>query len=147
MKVILTESMDRLGDAGEVVEVKDGYARNFLIPRKLALVANKGNMAVYEEVRQQTEAQNTREKREAEKLAKDLVKASCTVPVAVGEEDRIFGSVTSQQIADLLKEQGFDLDRRAVELEEPIRSLGVYDITIRLHAEVEVVVKVWVVKE
>ena len=147
MKVILTESMDRLGDAGEVVEVKDGYARNFLIPRKLALVANKGNMAVYEEVRQQAEAQNTREKREAEKLAKDLVKASCTVPVAVGEEDRIFGSVTSQQIADLLKEQGFDLDRRAVELEEPIRSLGVYDITIRLHAEVEVVVKVWVVKE
>ncbi|MDP6775195.1 MAG: 50S ribosomal protein L9 [Candidatus Latescibacteria bacterium] len=147
MKVILTESMDRLGDAGEVVEVKDGYARNFLIPRKLALVANKGNMAVYEEVRRQREAQNTREKREAEKLAKDLVKASCTVPVAVGEEDRIFGSVTSQQIADLLKEQGFDIGRRAVELEEPIRSLGVYDITIRLHAEVEAVVKVWVVKE
>lgn len=147
MKVILTESMDRLGDAGEVVVVKDGYARNFLIPRKLALAANKGNMAVYEEVRRQREAQNSRAKREAEKLAKDLVKASCTVPVAVGEEDRIFGSVTAQQIADLLKEQGFDLDRRTVELEEPIRSLGVYDITIRLHAEVEVLVKVWVVKE
>ena len=147
MKVILTETLDTLGEAGAIVDVKDGYARNFLLPRKLALVASKSNMSVYEEVNRQRDAQDSKAKREAEILAKTLEKASCTVPVAVGEGDRIFGSVTAQAIADLLVEQGFDIDRRAIVLEEPIRSLGVYDVPIRLHAEVEVPVKVWVVKE
>ena len=147
MKVILTETLDTLGEAGAIVDVKDGYARNFLLPRKLALVASKSNMSVYEEVNRQRDAQDSKAKREAEILAKTLEKASCTVPVAVGEGDRIFGSVTAQAIADLLLEQGFDIDRRAIVLEEPIRSLGVYDVPIRLHAEVEVPVKVWVVKE
>ena len=147
MKVILTEDVDRLGGSGEIVEVKDGYARNFLLPRKLALAANRSNMSVYEEVKRQKEAQNSKARREAEGVAKNLVKASCTVAVAVGEEDRIFGSVTGQQIADLLKEQGFDIDRRYVQLEEPIRALGVYDVPIRLHTEVTATVKVWVVKE
>ncbi|HCR16833.1 MAG TPA: 50S ribosomal protein L9 [Candidatus Latescibacteria bacterium] len=147
MKVILTETLDTLGEAGAIVDVKDGYARNFLLPRKLALVASKSNMSVYGEVNRQRDAQDSKAKREAEILAKTLEKASCTVPVAVGEGDRIFGSVTAQAIADLLVEQGFDIDRRAIVLEEPIRSLGVYDVPIRLHAEVEVPVKVWVVKE
>jgi len=147
MKVILTEKLDTLGEAGAIVDVKDGYARNFLLPRKLALVANKSNMSVYNEVNRQRDAQDSKAKREAEILAKTLEKASCTVPVAVGEGDRIFGSVTAQQIADLLVEQGFEIDRRAVVLEEPIRALGVYDIPIRLHVEVEAPVKVWVVKE
>lgn len=147
MKVILTENVDQVGDAGELVEVRDGYARNYLLPRKLALIATKGNEATYEEVRRQRIAQQSRAKREAETLAQALEKVSCNVPVAVGEGDRIFGSVTSQQIADLLKAQGFDIDRRAVVLDEPIRALGVYDVPIRLHAEVEAKVKVWVVKE
>ena len=147
MKVILTEKLDTLGEAGAIVDVKDGYARNFLLPRKLALVANKSNMSVYNEANLQRDAQDSKAKREAEILAKTLEKASCTVPVAVGEGDRIFGSVTAQQIADLLVEEGFEIDRRAVVLEEPIRALGVYDIPIRLHAEVEAPVKVWVVKE
>ena len=147
MKVILTEKLDTLGEAGAIVDVKDGYARNFLLPRKLALVANKSNMSVYNEANRQRDAQDSKAKREAEILAKTLEKASCTVPVAVGEGDRIFGSVTAQQIADLLVEEGFEIDRRAVVLEEPIRALGVYDIPIRLHAEVEAPVKVWVVKE
>ena len=147
MKVILTEDVDRLGDAGEIVEVKNGYARNYLLPRKLALAANRGNMAVYEEVSRQKEAQQNREQREAAALGKVLEKMSCTVSVAAGEGDRIFGSVTVQQISDLLKEQGVEIDRRAVQLDEPIRSLGVYDVPIRLHPEVEVKVKVWVVKE
>ena len=142
MKVILTEDVDRLGEAGEIVEVKDGYARNYLLPRDLALAANRANTAVYEEVRRQT-----REKREAEAQAKALKNVSCTVSVAVGEGDRIFGSVTAQQIADLLKEQGFDIDRRSIHIEEPIRALGVYDVPIRLYTEVEATVKVWVVKE
>ena len=147
MKVILTETLDTLGEAGAIVDVKDGYARNFLLPRKLALVASKSNMSVFEEENRQRDAQDSKAKREAKILAKTLEKASCTVPVAVGEGDRIFGSVTAQAISDLLVEQGFDIDRRAVVLEEPIRALGVYDVPIRLHAEVEAPVKVWVVKE
>ena len=147
MKVILTEDVDRLGEAGEIVEVKDGYARNYLLPRDLALAANRGNTAVYEEVRRQRTARQTRERREAEAQAKALKNVSCTVSVAVGEGDRIFGSVTAQQIADLLKEQGFGIDRRSIHIEEPIRALGVYDVPIRLYTEVEATVKVWVVKE
>ncbi len=147
MKVILTEDVDRLGDAGEIVAVKDGFARNFLLPRQLALIANKGDMAVYKEVRRQRDEQRSRAKREAEVLAEALGKVSCNVPVTAGEGDRIFGSVTAQQIADLLKEQGFDIDRRIVQLEEPIRALGVYDVVLRLHPEVEAKIKVWVVKE
>ena len=147
MKVILTETLDTLGEAGAIVDVKDGYARNFLLPRKLALVASKSNMSVYEEENRQRDARGSKAKREAEILSKTLEKASCTVPVAVGEGARIFGSVTAQAIADLLVEQGFDIDRRAVILEEPIRALGVYDVPIRLQAEVEASVKVWVVKE
>jgi len=127
--------------------VKDGYARNYLLPRQMALIANKGNMAVYETVRQQREAHQVREQREAETLAEALSKVSCNVAVTAGEGDRIFGSVTAQQIADLLKEQGFEIDRRTVQLDEPIRALGVYDVPIRLHSAIEATVKVWVVKE
>ncbi len=147
MKVILIESMENLGEAGEIVEVKGGYARNYLLPRNLALAANSKNRSVYDEVHRQRTARSTKAKREAEVLAQKLAKASCTVPVAVGEEDRIFGSVTAQQISDLLNEQGFEIDRRTIELEEPIRALGVYDVPIRLHPEVVAQVKVWVVKE
>ena len=147
MKVILTETLDHVGDAGEIVDVKPGFARNYLLPRKLALVASTGNMAVYEEVKNQRGAQAARELREAEERAEALSKASITIAVAVGEEDRIFGSVTNQQIADLLKDQSFDIDRRTIQLDEPIRALGVYDVPIRVHPEVEATVKVWVVKE
>ena len=146
MKVILTKNLDGLGTLGQVVDVKDGYARNYLLPRNLALVANKGNTAVYEEMRRQKQAQQTRAKRTAETLAKTVEKASCTVP-AVGEEDRIYGSVTAQRIADLLEEQGIDIDRRSILLEEPIKALGVYDVPIHLHPEVETKIKVWVVRE
>ena len=147
MKIILTQDMEYLGAAGEIVDVKPGYARNYLLPRQMALVANTSNMAVYKEVRHQRQAQVGREKREAEQRAEGRSKASVTVSVAVGEEDRIFGSVTTQQIAELLTEQGFKVDRRSIQLDEPIRALGVYDVAIRLHAEVEAKVKVWVVKE
>ena len=147
MKVILTEGLENLGQAGSVIAVKDGYARNYLIPRKLALVASKGNMKVYEELKRQKEARNTRAQRDAVGFSRKLEKASCTVPVAVGKEDQIFGSVTAQHISEQLVEQGFEIDRRWIELEEPIRALGVYDVSVRLHAEVHATVKVWVVKE
>ena len=147
MKIILTADVDALGNAGDVVEVKDGYARNFLLPRSVALIANAHNMAVYEKVRQQREAQASRAMREAETLAEGLKEVSCNVAVKAGEEDRIFGSVTAQQISVALSDLGFDIDRRAIEIAEPIRALGVYDIPIRLHADVKASVKVWVVRE
>ena len=147
MKIILTADVDTLGNAGDVVEVKDGYARNFLLPRSVALVANEHNMAVYEKVRRQREAQASRAMREAETLAEGLKEVSCNVAVRAGEEDRIFGSVTAQQISVALSDLGFDIDRRAIEIEEPIRALGVYDVPIRLHADVEASVKVWVVRK
>ena len=147
MKVILISDVDALGSAGEVVEVKDGYARNFLMPRSMALIANERNRAVYENVRQQREVQRTREASEAESLANTLNEVSCNVAVTAGEGDRIFGSVTTQHIATALNELGFDIDRRAVELKEPIRALGVYDVSIRLSAGFKASVKVWVVRE
>lgn len=147
MKIILLSDVDALGSAGDVVKVKDGYARNFLMPRSLALIANKGNMAVYEKVSQQREVQRTREAREAESLANALSEVSCNVAVTAGEGDRIFGSVTPQHIATALNDLGFDIDRRAVELKEPIRALGVYDVSIRLLAGFKASVKVWVVRE
>ena len=147
MKIILTQDLENLGAAGDVVEVKPGYARNYLLPRQMGLVANKGNQALFEEVRHRRSAQVVREQREAEQKAETLSKASVNIAVSVGEEDRIFGSVTSQQIADLLNEQGLEIDRRTIQLDEPIRALGVYDVPVRLHPEVNAKVKVWVVKE
>ncbi len=147
MKIILTQDLENLGAAGDVVDVKPGFARNFLLPRQMGLVANKGNQALFEEVRNRRSAQLVREQREAEQKAEALSKASVNIAVAVGDEDRIFGSVTSQQIADLLNEQGLKVDRRTIQLDEPIRALGVYDVPVKLHAEVEAKVKVWVVKE
>jgi large subunit ribosomal protein L9 len=147
VKVILLKDVDRVGQAGDVVQVADGYARNLLIPQSQALMATDANMAQFETRRRQHEAIADRERRSAEALAQHLATASLTAQVKVGEGDRLFGSVTTQRIAELLKEQGHDVDRRMIELDEPIRALGVYNVTIRLHMDVKATVKVWVVKE
>jgi large subunit ribosomal protein L9 len=147
MKVILKEDHEQLGKAGEIVQVADGYARNYLMPRGLALRVTRSNMAVYEAEKRQKEVLQNKARRTAEALAKELEKVSCTAVVPVGEEDKIFGSVTNQHVADLLKEKGYDIDRRNILLDEPIRALGVYTVGIRLHPEVEGKIKVWVVKE
>ena len=147
MKIILLKDVERLGQAGDVVQVADGFGRNFLIPQRQALVASDANVAQFETWRKQHEAAADRERKGAEDLGKKLEKDSLTAVVRVGEEDRLFGSVTSQNITTLLKEKGYDVDRRAVELEEPIRALGVYNIEVRLHPEVATTVKLWVVKE
>ncbi|MCY4603970.1 MAG: 50S ribosomal protein L9 [Gemmatimonadetes bacterium] len=147
MKVILLKDIETLGSAGEVVEVKNGYGRNFLIPRNEALVASAANMAQFESRRKQQETLAERDRRAAEALAKKLETESITAQVKVGEEDRLFGSVTSQNVAELLDEKGYEIDRRAIHLEDPIRELGVYNIEVRLHPEVTAAVKLWVVKE
>ena len=147
MKVILLKDVDSLGQAGEIVQVADGFARNALIPQHDALIATDVNVAQYESRRRLNDAAADREQRGAAELAQTLEKTSITAQVKVGEDDRLFGSVTAQNIADLLKEQGHDIDRRKVDLDEPIRSLGVYTVTLRLHPEVTAMVKLWIVKE
>lgn len=147
MKVILLKDVDTLGQAGEIVQVADGFARNSLIPQHNALIATDVNVAQYESRRRQHEAVADREQRAAQDLAQTLEKASITAQVKVGEGDRLFGSVTAQNITDLLVEQGHDIERRKVDLDEPIRSLGVYNVTLHLHPEVKATVKLWVVKE
>lgn len=146
MKVILKQDFEKLGKAGEVVEVKAGYARNYLVPRGIALEATPSNLRVFEEQKKLDAQRLDKAKKAALALAGKLEGVSCTAAVAAGEEDRIFGSVTSQTIAELLKEKGFDIDKKRILLEEPIKALGIYDVPIRLHPEVEVKVKVWVVK-
>ena len=147
MDIILREDFESLGQAGEVVSVKDGYARNFLIPKGIAYLANEANKKRYEnDVKQQAWRLN-RDKKIAEELAIKLENVSCTISVQVGEEDKLFGSVTSQNIAESLSSQGFEVDKRKILLDDPIKSLGIYSVPIKLHTEVEATVKVWVVKE
>ncbi|MCX6168753.1 MAG: 50S ribosomal protein L9 [Ignavibacteriales bacterium] len=147
MKVILRRNFDQLGKVGDVVAVKDGYARNYLIPRQIVYQATKGNILALEEEKKQILKKEAKELDLAQKLANDIEKVSITIPVKVGEEDKIFGTVTSQMIADSMKEKGYDIDKRKIEITEPIKSLGIYSVTIKVHPSVSAVVKTWVVRE
>jgi len=147
MKVLLREDYKGLGETGQVVKVKDGFARNFLIPQGVAFVATEENKKKYENDLKQKSWRQERDKQNAEELAKKLENVSCTISVQVGEEDKLFGSVTAQNIADVLAEQGYKFEKRKILLDEPIKSLGIYSVPVKLHAEVSGTVKVWVVKE
>ncbi|MGE5497949.1 MAG: 50S ribosomal protein L9 [Syntrophothermus sp.] len=147
MKVILRKNFEQLGQIGDIVDVKDGFARNFLIPRNIAFAAQKGNMRALEEEKKQLAKKKVKELQAAEKLASELEKISVTIPVKVGEEDKIFGTVTTQMIADSIKEKGYEIDKRKIDIIEPIKSLGIYSVNIKLHPAVTAVVKTWVVRE
>jgi len=147
VRVILLKDVESLGSAGEVVQVKDGFGRNFLIPRQEALIATDASVAQFESRRKQHEAVAERERRAADALAKKLETDSLTAQVKVGEEDRLFGSVTVQNVAELLEEKGYEIERRAIHLQDAIRELGVYNVEVRLHPDVKATVKLWVVKE
>lgn len=147
MKVILRQNYDSLGKIGEVVDVKDGFALNFLLPRKIAYSALKGNISSLNEEKKNFAKKIEQELKSAEGLASELEKVSVTIPVQVGEEDKIFGTVTTQMISDSLKEKSFNIDKRKIEITEPIKSLGIYSVNIRLHSNVEAKIKVWVVRE
>lgn len=147
MKVILKQDVDTLGSAGEVVRVKSGFGRNFLIPQGLAVQATPRNIKEAEENLRQQAHKFERVKNDAQALAERLESLDIVIPAKVGEENRIFGTVTNQQIADVLSTKGLDIDRRKIELEEEIRSLGVYPANIKLHADVTANVKVQVVPE
>ena len=147
MKVILRKDFESLGNIGDVVDVKNGYARNFLIPRKIAYTTLGGNLKALEDEKKSLARQSEKEFQSAEKESAELEKVSVTIPVQVGEEDKIFGSVTTQMIADALVEKGFELDKRKIEIEEPIKTLGIYNVNVKLHPKVTASIKVWVVRE
>lgn len=147
MKIILKKDIDSLGHAGEIVTVKHGYARNYLIPQGFAAMATDGNLRAWEVENKAAALRLQRSQREAQDLATKLEKLSLTVSVQVGEEEKLFGSVTSQNIADLLAENGFEIDKKKILLEDPIKALGVYDVPVKLHQDVTAMVKVWVVRE
>lgn len=147
MKVILRKNYDQLGEVGTSVDVKDGYALNFLIPRGIAFQATAGNLRALEEEQRQTAKKEAKNLEGAQELSTELEKVSITIPVKVGEEDKIFGSVTTQMIADSLKEKGYDIDKRKIELDDQIKSLGIYSVNVKLHPKVTAVVKTWVVRE
>jgi large subunit ribosomal protein L9 len=147
MKIILRADIDRLGKLGEVVNVAPGYARNYLIPKKLAYQATGGNLKRIEFEKHRAAQQAEREVEECRKLAEKIKDLSLTFQVKVGEEDNLYGSVTVADIAEEAAKQGFEIDRRRILLEEPIKQLGVYTIQVRLHPEVNTELKVWVVKE
>jgi large subunit ribosomal protein L9 len=147
MKVILRQDFENLGKVGDVVDVKDGYARNFLIPKKIAYAATEGNVRALEEEKKQHVHREKKELHQAQRLSAEIEKLSITIPMKVGEDDKLFGSVTSQMIADALKEKGHTIDKRIIELEEPIKALGIYTINLSLFSGVTGKLKVWVVRE
>lgn len=147
MKIILRKDHEKLGAIGSLVDVKDGYARNYLIPRGIAYAATEGNMRALEAEKKAASARTDKEKRLSEKTAVELEKHSVTISMKVGEDEKLFGSVTAQMIADSLKEKGIDLDKRVIALEEPIKALGIYDVDVKLPHGVQGKVKVWVVRE
>lgn len=147
MEVILKQAVEKLGNPLDIVKVADGFARNFLIPRGLAVLATEGNKKTVSESLRLRQAREERENKKAKTAARKIESVSLTIPVKVGEDDKLFGSVTPQNIADALANEGYPIDKRDIEMEEPIKELGVYTVPVRLSKSVAAKVKVWVVKE
>jgi large subunit ribosomal protein L9 len=149
LKVILRQDVAELGQSGDVVTVKPGYARNYLLPRGFAYEATGANIKQIEEEKRRGEAKAKGLQLEAGRRAKQLEPISLTFHANAGEEGKLFGSITSADIAERLKEQNldFEVDKRDIELEEPIKALGVYNVPIRLHTDVKPEIKVWVIKQ
>ena len=147
MKVILLEDIKTLGRAGAQVEVADGYARNFLIPRKKALGATPANQRVFENDKKSLAKKSLKERAEAQAIADALGALSLTISRLAGDDDKMFGSVTNADIADALAKEGHKIDKREIILVEPLKALGIHEVTVQVHTEVEAKVKVWVVKQ
>ena len=147
MEVILRKDKEKLGKAGEVISVKEGYARNFLIPQGLALINTPQNKKVCENEAKQAKQKEMREIKISEKVVSKLEDISCTVSVKVGENDKMFGSVTSADISEALKIHDIDIDKKHIILEKPIKELGAYTVEVKVHSGVTGKLKVWVVKE
>jgi large subunit ribosomal protein L9 len=147
MKVILREDVEKLGKAGEVVKVADGYGRNYLIPRQLALLANVRNMKTLEHDRRAIETRAKKTRKDSEAVAATLANLSLSLPAKAGEEGKLFGAVTSRDIAEALGKAGVNVDRKAIQLAEPIKQLGDYKVKVRVAADVVPEISVSVVSE
>jgi large subunit ribosomal protein L9 len=147
MEVILKEDVVKLGSRGDVVKVAEGYGRNFLLPRKLAIEATAGNKKVIEQMKAATVRRSAKEKAQAEELSKQFDGLSVSFQRRSGEHDQLFGSVTSGDISDALQHKGFNIDRRKIQLHEPLKTLGEFTVPIRLHKDVAAHLKVVIEKE
>lgn len=147
MEVILKQDVDKIGKAGSVVGVKDGFARNFLIPKKLAVLVTKASIKRLQEEKDLRVARLEKIKKEAEELKSKLSQVSLTIAVLTQEDESFYGSIASAEISRALKDEGFDIDKTFIELSDPIKALGIYEVPINLHPEVSVAVKVWIVKK
>jgi len=147
MQIILQEDVEKLGNRGEVVEVAEGYARNFLLPRKLALEASAGNMKRLEKMRAAFAKKEAVERGDAQKLAEMLASVHVELARKAGENDQLFGSVTNADVSEALAAQGYTIDKRKIQLAEPIKAIGEFEIPVKLHREVGASVKLTVKKE
>ena len=147
MKVILREDVPDVGQAGQTVEVKPGYGRNFLIPRNLAIPATSGNLKAIGEIEKQKDTRARKRRKAADVVRVKIEKLSLSREVLVGEEDKMFGSVTSADIAEMLEKEGVVVDKRAIELEEPIKALGVYTVPVKCDRDVVANLRLWVIKK
>jgi len=147
MKVILQKDIDKVGHVGDIVNVSEGYARNYLLPKKLAVKAFENNLAQFEHQKKALQAKINKQKKDALSLAEKLNSYSCTISKKVGENDKIFGSVTSSDIEAALTKDGFDISKKNIIIEDPIKNLGVYTVSIKIAKAVDANIKVWVVAE
>ena len=147
MELLLKQNVERLGRTGDVVDVKPGYARNYLLPRGLAVLVTKGNLAEVERARANAVAEEQARLASLREMAQKLAEASVTIEGKANEDGHLFGSVSAAQIAAGLREKDIHVDDKQIRLESPLKEIGVYDVTVHLHAEVEASIKVWVVQQ
>ncbi|HEU5180747.1 MAG TPA: 50S ribosomal protein L9 [Candidatus Polarisedimenticolia bacterium] len=147
MRIVLRETVEKLGRRGDILKVADGFARNYLLPKKLAFEATDANLKRIEQERKVREVQESRERQDAQSLADRISQLSLTAVRKVGENEALYGSVTNADVAEMMEKEGFSIDKRKILLDEPIRALGIYDVAVKLHHDVTASVKVWVVKE
>ena len=147
MKVILIKDVEKLGQIGDEIVIKDGYARNYLIPGKVAIESTKGAMKILEQKRRERARRELLLKEEMQVVADKIAGISCTISMEAGEEEKLFGAVTTEMIAETLASEGVEIDKKKIDLSEPIKALGVYTIDIKLHPEVKAQARFWVVKK
>lgn len=147
MKVLLQTDVESVGKAGQIVNVKDGFARNYLIPRKLAVIADEKNVRVFEHLKRQTEEKIRKTRKQAEILKEKIESLTLTIPCKVGEEGKLFGSVTNIQIAEALKKEGIEVERKKIVLENPLKVLGDYEALVKLEGDITAKIRISLVKE
>jgi large subunit ribosomal protein L9 len=147
MKIILCQTIDRLGKAGDCVNVKEGYARNYLFPKNLAKEATPGNIKSLESLKKKQAIEDENKLKDATALAEKIAALSITISAKAGEEEKLFGAVTSDMVSKALEPEGISIDKKDIIIDDPIKKLGVYQIGVKLHPEVKATLRVWIVKE